>query len=88
MASEFLLEYEEVPILSKFMNVNKFRGFANRNESLRVAYVDEVETLDKGSSYYSKLVKVDKMEKTKDQVRSISFPHVSELEVLEKSSNL
>lgn len=62
-----------MPILSKFMNVNKYRGFANRNESLRVAYVDEVETLDKGSSYYSKLVKVDKMEKTKDQVLSISF---------------
>lgn len=59
------------------MNVYKFRGFANRNESLRVAYVDEVnvETGPQGktTSYYSKLVKVEKMDKAKDQVLSISI---------------
>lgn len=49
------------------------------NESLRVAYVDEV-TVDtspqgKTTSYYSKLVKVDKTDKTKDQlIYSVKLP--------------
>lgn len=56
----------------KLMHVNKCRGFAYRNESLRVAYVDEVSVeagaQGKATTYYSKLVKVDKMDKSKDQV--------------------
>lgn len=50
-------------------------GLANRNESLRVAYVDEVtvESGAKETTYYSKLVKVDKMDKGKDQVIFILF---------------
>lgn len=47
------------------------------NESLRVAYVDEV-TVDSGApgkTYYSKLVKVDKSDKTKDQlIYSVKLP--------------
>jgi len=50
-------------------------GFANRNESLQVAFVDEV-TIQLGAketTYYLKLVKVDKMDKGKDQVIFILF---------------
>jgi len=58
-----------------FYECSQVSWVANRNESLRVAYVDEVNVETgpqaKTTSYYSKLVKVDKMDKTKDQVRSI-----------------
>lgn len=65
-------------MIASFLQVTyaiNLRGFACRNESLRVAYVDEV-TVDSGApgkTYYSRLVKVDKSDKTKDQVHSTSF---------------
>ncbi|KAG0631673.1 hypothetical protein M758_1G271400 [Ceratodon purpureus] len=50
-----------------------------QNESLRVAYVDEVNvevgSQGKTTTYYSKLVKVDKMDKGKDQIiYSVKLP--------------
>jgi hypothetical protein len=52
---------------------NLCRGFAYRNESLRVAYVDEVKLDGKTTTHYSKLVKVDGMDKEKDQVLFFSI---------------
>ena len=69
--------FEGILHIIELMDVNKYCGFTYRNESLRVAYVDEVTVAtgaqEKTPTYYSKLVKVDQMDKGKDQVLFIAI---------------
>lgn len=52
-------------------------NFKNRNEALRIAFIDVVETLKEGkvyTEYFSKLVKADI--NGKDKVHTFSFPFI------------